>query len=183
MGRRAELNKYLLVLEKEKPVLNSVIDYGESWAVPLLLNEGADPNHTDNQDLTPAHWASIMGETDILKVLLEHAERLGTEDLEKMLKAKDNKGNTPLHAAAFLGRIEIVALLIKHKANVNTKNDDGETPLESVTSDWTEALQKGTQFTANVLKIKVDMGELKAARPGIAEMLRKHGGKTAKPSI
>jgi hypothetical protein len=143
---------------------------GKDKVLEFLLSKGAEVNAVNDDGNAALHAAAFLGHVGAVKTLLKNGAAVN---------ARNKEGNTPLHAAAFLGRIEIVALLIKNKANVNTKNDDGETPLESVTSDWTEALQKGTQFTANVLKIKVDMGELKAARPGIAEMLRKHGGKTS----
>ena len=143
---------------------------GNLDALKQHLAKKADVNGSDERGITPLGWAALAGHTRAAEFLIEQGAQVN---------ATNKEGNTPLHAAAFLGRVEIVALLIKHKANVNTKNDDGETPLESVASDWTEALQRGTQFTANVLKIKVDMEELKSARPGIAEMLRKHGGKTS----
>ncbi len=143
---------------------------GNLDALKQHLAKKADVNGSDERGITPLGWAVLAGQTRAAEFLIEQGAQVN---------ATNREGNTPLHGAAFLGRIEIVALLIKHKANVNTKNDDGETPLESVASDWTEALQRGTQFTANVLKIKVDMGQLKAARPGIAALLRKHGGKTS----
>ena len=60
-------------------------------------------------------------------------------------------GWTPLHLAAYKGQNEIVELLIAKGANVNAKNDIGETPLDF-------AIQlKSTE---------------------IADLLRKHGGKT-----
>jgi len=56
-----------------------------------------------------------------------------------------------LHRAAWYGRKEIVVLLIAKGADVNAKDNDGETPLDS----------------AN-----------KNGRTEIADLLRKHGGKT-----
>jgi ankyrin repeat protein len=58
---------------------------------------------------------------------------------------------SPLHGAASENHKEIAALLIIKGADVNLKNDDGETPL-----DWAEE-EKNTD---------------------LAELLRKHGGKT-----
>ena len=58
---------------------------------------------------------------------------------------------SPLHGAASENHKEIAALLIIKGADVNLKNDDGETPL-----DWAEE-EKSTD---------------------LAELLRKHGGKT-----
>ena len=64
------------------------------------------------------------------------------------VNSKDKDGWTPLHEAASEGHKPIVELLITKGADVNAKDDDGETPLDA------------------------------AAKPEIADHLRKHGGKT-----
>ena len=68
------------------------------------------------------------------------------------VNAKDGRGKTPLHTAAGGGKKEIVELLISAGADVNAKKDNGKTPL-----DWA---------------IQLDEAET-------ADLLRKHGGKTA----
>ena len=75
--------------------------------------------------------------------------------------AKDVAGMTPLHAAAFTGRMEVVELLIENGADVNAKNDEGGTPL-----DWAETVFEDF------------LPEAKPAKNEIADLLRKHGGKT-----
>jgi len=59
---------------------------------------------------------------------------------------------TSLHAAAWGGNKEIIALLIAEGADVNAKRDDGDTPLDTA---------------------------IRFKRTEIADLLRKHGGKTA----
>ena len=59
-------------------------------------------------------------------------------------------GWTPLHFAAAFGHKEIVKLLVAKGADVNTKNENGYTPLD-----------------------------LAKRHPKVANFLRKHGGKTA----
>ena len=61
----------------------------------------------------------------------------------------DEDGSTPLHLAAWKGHFDAAELLIAADADVNAKMDDGDTPLD---------LAKG--------------------HPEIADILRKHGGKT-----
>ena len=46
-----------------------------------------------------------------------------------MVFSKDNKGKTPLHWAALSGHKDVVELLLASKAEVNAKNNDGQTPL------------------------------------------------------
>ena len=76
------------------------------------------------------------------------------------VNAKDD-GRTPLSYAASWGDEEIAELLIAKGADVNAKDEDGTTPL-----DW-------AIFGYNVVE-----GEAKAAQKEIADLLRKHGGKT-----
>ena len=65
---------------------------------------------------------------------------------------KDEFGKlTPLHEAATYGHKEVAELLIAEGADVNAKAGDGSTPL-----DWA----------------------IKRRRTEIADLLRKHGGKT-----
>ena len=66
------------------------------------------------------------------------------------LNAKDNQGATPLHGASLFGFGLIVELLIDKGADVNAKNDDGDTPLDLT---------------------------LQGRYQGVADLLRKHGGK------
>ena len=63
--------------------------------------------------------------------------------------AKDTNGWTPLHLAALNGQKETTELLIAEGADVNAKTDKGRTPLD-----------------------------VAKRHPEIADLLRKHGGKT-----
>jgi|ETN07SMinimDraft_1059922.scaffolds.fasta_scaffold40518_2 hypothetical protein len=65
------------------------------------------------------------------------------------LDGTDKYGNTPLHYAAHHGRKETTKLLITKGADVNVKRDNGKTPLDNAKH-----------------------------KPEIADLLRKHGGKT-----
>jgi PBP1b-binding outer membrane lipoprotein LpoB len=100
---------------------------------------------------------------------------------------KDEKGATPLHGAAFTGRMEVVELLIANGANVNAKDKDGGTPLLHATlSGHREIVEllisKGADVNAKVApsdrlfkgKTPLDL----ASKAEIADLLRKHGGKT-----
>ena len=64
------------------------------------------------------------------------------------VNSKDKDGWTPLHEAASEGHNQIIKLLVTQGADVNANDDDGETPLDV------------------------------AAKPEIADLLRKNGGKT-----
>ena len=67
------------------------------------------------------------------------------------MNARDEDESTPLHQAAFYGYVKTTELLVDKGADVNAQMDDGRTPLDI-------AIKRHT-------------------RP-IADLLRKHGGKT-----
>ena len=46
---------------------------------------------------------------------------------------------TPLHFAVNSGYNTIAKKLLKHGADLNIKNDEGETPLEMAITGWPEA--------------------------------------------
>ena len=81
------------------------------------------------------------------------------------VNAKGKYGRTPLHYAASRGLKEIIELLIARRADVNTKIEvgdyKGQTPL-----DLAEEVSED------------DSPEDKAVKKEIANLLRKHGGKT-----
>ena len=67
------------------------------------------------------------------------------------MNAEAGGGWTPLQVAAYQGHKEIAKLFIANGADVNAKDDDGDTPLD-------EAILRN--------------------RTEIADLLRKHSGKT-----
>jgi cytohesin len=74
------------------------------------------------------------------------------------VNAKHKYGLTPLHRAAFYGHKEVVEMLIAAGADVNAKDDNGDTPLD----------------------VAVNLQRFHPNNTEIAEDLRKHGGKTKK---
>jgi len=93
---------------------------------------------------------------------LHRAAREGHKEVSELLitnsadvNAKDKMGRTPLHRAAREGHKEVAELLIAKDADVNAKSESGlfkgETPLDEA---------------------------IKRKRTEVADLLRKHGGKT-----
>jgi ankyrin repeat protein len=115
----------------------------------LLIAKGADVNARDEDDLSPLHYASQKEISELL--IAEGAD----------VNAMDRHGKTPLYTAAG-GHKEVVELLIANGVDVNVKDEDGETPL-----DYSEKVYSW------------DSPERKTAKKQTADLLRKHGGKTA----
>ncbi len=130
-----------------------------------------DINGQDTNGLTALSWAALGGRAKAAEMLIAKGA-----DVNK----KNRDGGSPLHSAAYLGHVDVVALLLAKKAEVNMKNGMGETPLGTIADEWSEESEGILRFIGSLLKIRVDMEQVKTGRPKVAELLRKYGGKTAK---
>ena len=134
---------------------------GNIEAVKQHLAAGADVNAKDDDNgMNPLHDAAMYGRKEILELLISEGADVN---------AKDDARWTPLHYAG--GSKEVAELLIANGADVNAKNDgaewnaknkDGDTPLDVM------------QAEGDLLDTSKD----KASKKEVAELLRKHGGKT-----
>jgi ankyrin repeat protein len=123
----------------------------------LLIAKGADVNAESQRGSTPLHEAASSGHKEIAELLIANGANVN---------ARNNYKWTPLHYAAVRSDKEIIELLIAEGADVNAKDDiDWYTPL-----DYAE--EYSDPFLGNV-------------NTGIADLLRKHGGKTGEelPSL
>jgi len=156
--------------------IHQAVIKGDIEAVKQHLNSGADVEVRGPNGGAPLHFAALGGRKEIAELFLtkgadvnakdddgwtplHHASRPdGKETAELFLakradvNAKDNRGRTPLFWAALRGRKEVAGLFLAKGADVNAKDVDGTTPLDvAIKRKLTEA----------------------------ADLLRKHGGKTA----
>ena len=137
--------------------------------VEQLLDSGVDVE--DDAKRTPLYYAAEKGYLQIAELLISHG---ATMDLPG--------GDSPLLWACYYGHIDMVKLLIENGANVNaTRLADNSTPLRSA-AIWGEKkeiveLLIGKGAKVNVIHRDGDTA-LDRAKPEIAEILRKYGGKT-----
>jgi len=144
--------------EADRALLDAAWD-GNIEAVKQHLDAGADLNAKDGGGETPLHAAVFKGHKEIVfgSTPLHDAAFSDLKEVTELLiangadvNAKAEEGWTPLHDAARGGHKEIAELLIAKGADLNAKDNDGETPVDY-------AIRKEE----------------------LADLLRKHGGKTA----
>jgi hypothetical protein len=136
--------------------------------VQLLLDHKSEVNAGDGNGLTPLNAAEEGGYDDVVKLLLANGANVD---------ARTTNGMTPLHRMS-LGELldrrvelqqpglraihiaaypEVAELLLANKAEVNAKDNNGDTPL-----DWAQ-LRPGARNSGTDAE-------------GVAEVLRQHGG-------
>jgi len=145
---------------------------GNIEAVKQHLATGADVNAKDDWGMTPLHSAAAYGGKEVTELLIANGADVNVADMSSM---------TPLHFAVVFNHKEIVELLIANGADVNAKGGDvGLTPLHFATFNGHKEiaellLANGADVNAN------DIGggtPLDYANGVVANLLRKHGGKT-----
>jgi len=95
------------------------IGNGNIGGLKVLLNElGIDA--TDGYSRTALLWASYYGNLDMLSWLIENGAKINHQD---------KNGFSALHFAAQEKRIGIADLLLKHGANLELRDNHGNTPL------------------------------------------------------
>ena len=148
---------------------------GNLEAINQQLVAGTDVNaKAPSIGLTPLMAAAITGQSDAATLLLSKGAK---PDI------KNNDGSTALHVAAFFGHIEIVKALAAKGAEVNARNDRSETPLDTVSGAWSDQLEGQYRAIGGSLKLDLDLDKIKSARPKIAALLAKKGGKSGKAEV
>ena len=82
------------------------------------------------------------------------------------MNARGRDGGAALHAAAFLGRAEVARLLIDAGADLDARNTEGATPLDTMEVDWGL-----TEFIGTALRAKLDREEVTEGREEVAALL------------
>ena len=88
--------------------------------VRMLVEKGAQIEHTTNSSSTPLRGAAFDGHCDVCEYLIERGA-----DIDR----PNQVGQSPLTIAAAMKKTECVELLIKRGANVNHRGHNGDTPL------------------------------------------------------
>ncbi|WP_246846809.1 ankyrin repeat domain-containing protein [Leptospira barantonii] len=117
--------------------LGYAIEKGNIEIVQLLLEKGADANSEFDREPMLIHAQRVGGIPDLdihLKIIRLLVEK-GKANLE--ISSSSGGNNRPLHEAVSLfgseHKYEYAKYFIENGADVNAKNDDGQTPLHLVT--------------------------------------------------
>lgn len=96
---------------------------------------------TNSEDPAPPPVRPMEAQDDLAPILryaeagdLEAIKRLEEAELPKALRSRDPDRRTPLHRACAGGHAEVVSYLLDKGADVNCTDEEGWTPLHSVSS-------------------------------------------------
>jgi len=158
----------LLVLLSAKANLEAKDCHGRTplhvETIKVLLDHGAKVDIKASQGLTPVHFACHMGSVEVLRMLVSAGADVKAKDnyrgqtplmiasckgcldivqflldtYDGNLNDKDAHGDTALHGSC--RHLEVTAHLVGRGANIFTKNNKGETPLDMATTDTVEFL-------------------------------------------
>jgi cytohesin len=93
---------------------------GSAWCVTVLMSMFGKIAVTDNNGLTPLHYAIREDKPAVGSLLVRYGSDPDARDLD---------GNAPIHYAAMRNSVECIKTLQSHNANLNAKNAVGRTAL------------------------------------------------------
>ncbi|KAJ4307754.1 hypothetical protein N0V84_012520 [Fusarium piperis] len=121
--------------EDSRTALSHAAQSGSIDTLKELMDWGAFPNSADAKHRTPLSYASEIGRSSIVEILLR--DRRVDPD------AKDGLGRTPLSWAAVKGHKAIIKLLLDSgKVDLDAKDKYGRTPLSLAAMNGHEAIIK-----------------------------------------
>ena len=154
---------------------------GNIEAVKQQLAAGTDVDAKDDKfGLTLLHMAAANNQNEIAKLLIKEGANVNI---------KDEDAQTPIHYASVNGHVDIVELLLVNNANVNIHPVNVYTSLHGAASgghiDVVKVLiNKGSHLNSrdHTGDTPLDLAihpENANASSKVADLLRKHGGKTS----
>ncbi|KAI1812272.1 hypothetical protein GGS20DRAFT_38437 [Poronia punctata] len=108
---------------------------GHLWDQPPVhsdshIRQSADSKNK-NRGLTPLFQAVMLGQLQIVRILIERC---------KNLNATDDTGQTMLHLAADGGYVEIVKCIVSYSVDLDVRDNEGNTALHLAVANGHEAI-------------------------------------------
>ncbi len=129
---QSELNAQLIL----------AVQTNDQDGVETALDNGANPNAQDTDQVNALHYAAEKGYTSITKKLIKSGANVNMQD---------TYGRTALCIAASLGYPSIVNTLVEAGANVNAQDTGGMTALHwAALGDYLSIVKKLLEAGANV---------------------------------
>lgn len=139
-----------------------LISQGDLEQIRRWVDSGARINQRRENGSTLLSTAAVFGNVDVGRYLIEQGARVSRSNAD---------GNSALHVAAFFGQIEFVELLLENDAPTDRDNNRGETPVEIVSSPWSDGLAGFYRSIGEALGLELDLTQIRADRPRIAKRL------------
>jgi ankyrin repeat protein len=139
---------------------------GNLEIVRMLLAKGADPNLKGGWP--PLVVAAEHGDNDLIKFLLEKGADINV---------KNSRGMSALSRAIYDGRVETAKMLLANGANVDSRDDFGDTPLllaAAGNSNLTRELLD-RHADVNAQNKSLESALMRANRPETVALLLDHG--------
>lgn len=129
-GGHSDVAEYLLskgadVNQKSSlgtPLVRAAVNKNEEMARLFLKQDQIDINGTDEKGKSALEWALILDAPTIAHLLLTHKN-------PPSIQGSGGPESNLICKAAFFGRADIMDLLLQLGADVNARNEKGETPL------------------------------------------------------
>lgn len=154
--------------------LHTAIQQDDLGQVRQEIANGADVNKEDMFLGGPLLLAAILGNAQIVELLISHGASIETEDVAT--------GTAPLHAAASQGHLSVVKILIEHGANIDAaRTSDGETSLHAAAGGGNVEIVEllislGADVNARSREYYAPIHSAAASDHfGVVELLRAHG--------
>ncbi|CAH8472696.1 unnamed protein product [Schistosoma intercalatum] len=109
-------NESPLVSDTDHPIFNIIKQNDIDSLNRLLSANGNEVHSTDENGMTPLHWASDRGFTDLVSTLVKYNANID---------AKDAEGQTPLHYACSCGHDDVIQVLLKSNADIYATDNEG----------------------------------------------------------